>query len=243
MTSVPTVLVIQHAEVEPPAHAASALLDAGCGIEVCRVDQGERPPVGVSGLAGLLVLGGPMSARSDVAFPTRQSEIATIGHALDVELPTLAIGLGAHLLAAAAGGQVIPGDTLQVGWGEVELTAEAGDDPLFRALPARLPVLHWHGETYLPPPGAVRLAGDGHYTQQATRFGRRAWGLQFHIEAGLADVRRLASAFPREATAGGGTATLTADTERALPRLRPARDALFAGFAAEVVAARTPVAT
>ena len=43
-------------------------------------------------------------------------------------------------------------------------------------------VIHWHGDTFEIPEGAVRLATGQRYANQAFRYGRVVYGLQFHIE-------------------------------------------------------------
>jgi len=43
-------------------------------------------------------------------------------------------------------------------------------------------VIHWHGDTFAIPDGAVRLAAGTRYDNQAFRFGAVAYGLQFHVE-------------------------------------------------------------
>jgi len=64
----------------------------------------------------------------------------------------------------------------------VHLTAAAIDDPVFGPAPSPLPCVHWHGDTFGLPEGAVRLAGNDAYENQAFRVGARAYGLQFHVE-------------------------------------------------------------
>ena len=49
-------------------------------------------------------------------------------------------------------------------------------------LPRDLPALQWHGDTFDLPEGAVLLAGSPAYPHQAFRYGRAAYGVQFHVE-------------------------------------------------------------
>jgi GMP synthase (glutamine-hydrolysing) len=63
-----------------------------------------------------------------------------------------------------------------------------------------LPVLHWHRDTYDLPPGAAQLAASDRYPQQAFRFGRRAYGLQFHVEIDDDTATAMESQLPPEVT-------------------------------------------
>jgi hypothetical protein len=64
----------------------------------------------------------------------------------------------------------------------VTLTEEGAVDRLFRCLPRELPVFPWHGDTFAVPAGGTLLATGRDCRNQAFRR-RRAWGLQFHLEA------------------------------------------------------------
>ena len=66
----------------------------------------------------------------------------------------------------------------------------------------RLPVVHWHEDTFEVPPGAVRLAGSERYANQAFRAGTRAYGLQFHVEVDRALAAGWAPHLPRGVTIG-----------------------------------------
>ena len=186
-----------------------------------------------------------MSATGDEGFPTRRAELDLLADALHRGLPTLGVCLGAQLLALAGGGAVYPGTAgPEIGWAPVALTEAAGDDLLLPGLPAELTVLHWHGDTFDPPPAADLLAVSPRYRNQAFRCGARAWGLQFHLEIDQAAVAAFVAAFGADALAAGTTPeAIEADTDAALTVLGPWRDQVFARFA-ELVAAhdRRPMA-
>ncbi len=55
-------------------------------------------------------------------------------------------------------------------------------DPLFHHLPDSMQVFHWHEDTFDIPKEAVQLACNAQTENQAFRFGRHAYGTQYHIE-------------------------------------------------------------
>ncbi len=232
MPPIATCLIVQHVAPEQPVAIRDGLSAAGVEIVTCAVHAGDAVPGGLDGFDGLVVMGGPMSARSDEGFPTRQAEIGLLAQAVNRGMPTLGVCLGAQLLAAASGGVVFAGEGLEVGWAPVHLTAQAEDDPLFAGLPRAVTVLHWHGETYRRPPDGVTLASNARYPEQAFRVGPAAWGLQFHIEVDDEAVRRFVAAFPDEAAAApGGAADLTGQSAGALHALAGVRATVLGRFA------------
>jgi GMP synthase-like glutamine amidotransferase len=235
--SAPTCLVVQHVEPERPYAIGDALAAAGVTVDLRRVFAGDRVPADAAGYGGLVVMGGPMSAHRDEGFPTRRAELDLLVDALARGVPTLGVCLGAQLLALAGGGRVFPGTNgPEVGWAPVELTEQAGDDPILGRLPDRLTVLHWHGDTYDDPPGSVHLAASARYRGQAFRIGRRAWGLQFHLEVDDAAVAAFLAAFGQDAvTAGTSPEAIEAETRPALEELEPHRAQVLARFADLVV--------
>lgn len=225
------VVVLQHVEAEGPAVLGEVLRAAGAALEVVRTDLGA-PPEEVSEYDGVVVLGGPMSASSDSGFPTRQAELALLRAALDANVPTFGVCLGAQLLASAAGAPVYKSGKPEIGWGTVELGSLAASDPLFAQIASPLTVLHWHGETFDLPVGAAPLARSTLYPNQAFRLGSVAWGLQFHVEVDDTAVGRLLAAFREDALGvEGGTVAIAKATEDALRRLRPARERILGRFA------------
>ncbi len=175
-------VVLQHVPYEGPGAIALAVSDAGADLTVVRIDRSEPVPrpAEVAGMAGLVVMGGPMGVHDDL--PWLAHERALLREAVAAGLPVLGVCLGAQQLAAALGGVVTPGPTPECGVGEVHLTTDAISDPVFGPASSPLPCVHWHGDTFSLPDGAVRLAGNDAYENQAFRVGALAYGLQFHVE-------------------------------------------------------------
>jgi GMP synthase (glutamine-hydrolysing) len=124
-------------------------------------------------------------------YPFLRAEIAAIGEAVRSGISTVGVCLGSQLLAAALGAAVKPNPAgKEVGWGSVRKTPAALTDPILGSFRAEETVLHWHGDVFDLPEGGVPLAYSPMTLHQAFRWGSRAWGLLFHVEADPALVRR-----------------------------------------------------
>jgi GMP synthase-like glutamine amidotransferase len=175
-------VLVQHVAFEGPGSIGSAVRDSGAELAVVRIDRAEPlpPPDAVEDMAGLVVMGGPMGVHDTLDW--LEHERALLRAAVAAGLPVLGVCLGAQQLAYALGGEVVGGAAPELGVGEVHLSVAAVDDPVFAPAPTPLPCVHWHGDTFTLPDGAVRLAGSDRYENQAFRVGPRAYGLQFHVE-------------------------------------------------------------
>jgi GMP synthase (glutamine-hydrolysing) len=151
-------------------------------------------------VGGLVVMGGPMGVDDTDAHPHLAAERDLLAGALQLGLPVLGVCLGAQLLARALDGEVWRGPELEIGLGGVALTDQGRADPVLGPAGRAVPVLHWHQDTFEIPDGAVRLAGSPAYPNQAFRFGRLAYALQFHVELD----RTLAAQVGRRAAACRG---------------------------------------
>ena len=94
----------------------------------------------------------------------------------------IGICLGVQLIADVLGGPVTRNREKEIGWFPIEFTAEARASELFGFLPEKMTVLHWHGDTFALPPGAVRIARSVACENQAFAYEGRVIGLQFHLE-------------------------------------------------------------
>jgi len=188
-------LVVVVHDSDPPARLGQWLTDAGMDLDERRLSAGEQLPAGLDGFDGIVVLGGPQSALDDEATsPELVGVRELLRQALVADFPTLAICLGAQLLAQAGGGTVRPGvDGPEVGATLVAKRDAADADPVFGPLPLSPDVLQFHHDEISElPAGATLLASNPFYANQAFRVGRHVYGLQFHIETTPEMIRQWA---------------------------------------------------
>jgi len=177
------VLVLHRSD--PPARLGDWLREAGAELDERHLRSGDACPESLDGFDGMVVLGGPQSATDDdAARPELACARALLKQALDADFPTLALCLGAQLLAQAGGGRVRKGvEGPEVGALLVAKRDAADGDPLFAPLPLSPDVVQFHHDEISElPGGATLLASSPMYAHQAFRVGRHVYGMQFHIE-------------------------------------------------------------
>lgn len=128
----------------------------------------------------LCVLGGPIGAYEEAAYPFIEQELGLLKARLALRRPVLGICLGAQLLARALGAAVYPGPVKEIEWKPIDLTAQGQESCLCEL--DGVPVLHWHGDTFDLPAGAVHLASTAAISNQAFQVDTFALALQFHAE-------------------------------------------------------------
>jgi len=172
--------VLQHVPFEGPGLIAAQARARGLSLDRRHLYRDEPVPR-LEQLAGLVVLGGPMGVGDVEAYPHLGDEIDLLARAVAADVPVLGVCLGAQLLAHALGAEVFPAPAPEVGLGSVTLTPAGERDVVLGGAGRRLPVLHWHGDTFALPDGAELLASSDRCVNQAFRVGC-AYGLQFHVE-------------------------------------------------------------
>ena len=120
-----------------------------------------------------------MCANDDLAF--LRTELEVIRTAAERGQPIFGICLGAQLIAKALGGTVYKSAVQETGWQDLHLDRSAGLDPVFSASGVWR-VFQMHEDTFDLPSGASRLATSAACANQAFRWGRAVYGVQFHPE-------------------------------------------------------------
>jgi GMP synthase (glutamine-hydrolysing) len=174
------VLVFRHEPLVDLGHIRPILEQRGIGVECIDLYRESATVPDISGAAGLIVLGGHMSANDDL--PYLKQEIQLIAQAVERGQPVLGVCLGAQLMARALGASVHTNAAKEIGWFEVHFTGAASQDSLFSDFVNSQVLFQWHGETFDLPRGATLLAYSDLCRNQAFRAGRAAYGLQFHAE-------------------------------------------------------------
>jgi len=179
--------VIRHLAFEDLASFTSVLQAKNVQINYIEAADFTLKPDDLSQLDALsdellIVLGGPISVNDAAMFPFLEEEIELLKQRIAADKPTLGICLGAQLIASAMGAIVYPGKEKEIGWYDLQLS-EAGEQSALRYLNAKhCSMLHWHGETFDLPDGAVLLASSEKYPNQAFSAGKKVLALQFHPE-------------------------------------------------------------
>ncbi len=182
------ILIVVHQETSTPGRVGLKLRQRGFELDIRRTCLGHALPETLDEHEGAIVFGGPMSANDGGELEFIKREIDWLDVPLREKAPFLGICLGAQLLAKSLGADVGL---------HPESRAEIGYYPIFptdigKAVcdwPSH--VYQWHRESFeMPSGGQLMVAGDNHFRNQAFRYGKTAFGIQFHPEVTLAMTHR-----------------------------------------------------
>lgn len=236
----PVVACLHHLDQPFLGHAAAPFEEAGLTIDERCVAAGEPLPR-IEDVDAIVSFGGDQSVALPAVDPALAREMALLRAAVEAGVPVLGICLGGQLLSRALGGTVSRARRRTVTWRSLSVLHR---DPLTRALPARVPALHWNEDVFTLPPGAIEVLGPSVEGVEAFRYGDRAWGLQFHPEVDAPALDRWYASYGSWVTDAGVTElTARARDARWLPAQAEASAPLFAAFADVVLrstAARFP---
>jgi GMP synthase (glutamine-hydrolysing) len=174
------VLALQHVWDDPPGYLEAVLHEHAIDCDIIEVEKEAIPDL--TAYQAVIILGGPQHVYADEQYPYMAREKTLLRQAVAAEIPLLGICLGGQLLASALGAGVRQHHLSEVGFFEIPLTEAGRQDPLFAGLPGYQLAFHWHGDVFDLPTGALHLASNENAPNQAFRYGKHAYGLQFHIE-------------------------------------------------------------
>ncbi len=236
--------VLQHTACETLGSIADALEAEALAWQYVRVFEGMPVPAEIADAGGLIVMGGPMGVYEQDRHPHLKDELRLIEAALKTGKPVLGVCLGSQLLAAALGAAVRKGPRKEIGWYPIRLSAAASEDRLWSGAPREFMAMHWHGDVFDLPAGAVNLASSDLTPHQAFRYGTYAYGLLFHLEMTAEMIGEMAAAFGEELRQTGGDAQhLAAQSAENCPRLAAIGEIVFTRWARLVHEARSAART
>lgn len=174
------VVAVRHVAFEDLGVFENVLTERGFRVTYVDAVRDERlRRVRESDPSLVVLLGGPVGAYEDENYPFLEAEKALARDRVARRRPLLGICLGAQVIAAALGAKVYPAGAKEIGWEPVRLSSAGADSPLGELTG---PVLHWHGDTFDLPEGALHLASTPACRNQAFAIGQHTLGLQFHPE-------------------------------------------------------------
>lgn len=181
------VAIVEHHDLPSLGIIESVLEEEGVAFDLFWGAKGDRIPDRATH-DGLIVLGGAMNAADDRRCPYFPDLIDSIRDYTDEDKPVMGVCLGAQLIARAFGAELKLDRDFEFGFHNVSPTQHASDDPVLSALGREMPLFQWHTDHYTLPKGAVRMATNENYPNQAFRVGEATYGCQFHFEADRAQV-------------------------------------------------------
>lgn len=139
------------------------------------------PPGAARSHDAVVAFGGAMSAFDDDLHPTLSDVAEILAAFARADKPVLGICLGAQQAARAFGQPHRRLGWMEFGFTPFETTPEALYDPVLKNL-AIPPVAQVHTDSYVIPPGGVRLLTGQDCVEQAFRIGRATYAFQAHFE-------------------------------------------------------------
>lgn len=172
---------LEHVFFEGLGSIEEYVLQAGYTLSRTRLYQNTNLPQ-LHEFDWLIVMGGPMGVGDEAQYPWLRAEKQFIEQAIRAKKLILGICLGAQLIAEVLGAQVRKNLYREIGWFPIERTQQAIELGFGTVLPKTLMALHWHGETFDLPKGAVALASSQACLNQGFWMDGHILGLQCHLE-------------------------------------------------------------
>jgi GMP synthase-like glutamine amidotransferase len=150
----------------------------------------------------VIVMGGPMSVNDTKQYPWLKAEKDFISECIAMNKTIIGICLGSQLIANSLGCKVYPNTQKEIGWYPLTKNKKVNID-LFDALPEKLTVFHWHGETFDLPEEAMLIASSEACVNQIFTIYPNVIGFQCHFETNDETLKDLSEECEPELKATG----------------------------------------
>jgi GMP synthase (glutamine-hydrolysing) len=173
------ILAIVHSQNTNTGRVGRIIKEKGYNLDIRCPRLGEDLPTTMENHDAVVIFGGPISVNDSKTLPFIQTELDWIPVCLDAQKPFLGICLGAQLLAHVLGATISPHPqkVVEIGYFPIKPTVieqNCFQNPFY--------VYHWHREGFNLPKSAVLLAEGETFSNQAFRYSKNSYGLQFHPE-------------------------------------------------------------
>ena len=180
----------QHVPFEGLAYIAEWAHNRNISLRKIALYENEPLPT-LNPCDTLIVMGGPMGAIDEQAYPWLKKEKQFIEKAIETDMIVIGICLGAQIIASVLGARVFKNVHKEIGWFSVNKIPTADQFVLGKSLPERFMAFHWHGDTFDMPSGAVHLAESTACRNQGFVYQNRIVALQFHLESTRPSIEAL----------------------------------------------------
>ena len=181
-------LSIEHVPQEGVGTISSYIQEIGGNLTRHRQYQQQPLSASHNDYDVLVAMGGPMGVYDSDQYSWLDRELHFIREAIDQDKHVLGVCLGAQMIAEALGAEVRKNPCTEIGWLPVHFEDAFLRTRLGQGLNRQMDVLHWHGDTFSIPPGAVQVASSEACANQGFLYEKKVLGLQFHLEMGTEEV-------------------------------------------------------
>lgn len=178
---------LQHVPFETPAYIASIIEKKGYNLFTTHLYRNDPlPDPKLFDL--LLVMGGPMGVHDESDYSWMKSEKMYIEKCFRMGIKVAGICLGAQMIADVLGAQVKKNSFPEIGFFPVKIDGGETTGTILDGVPQSFVPLHWHGDTFSIPAGAVHFASSDACVNQGFVYENLCIALQFHLESTISSL-------------------------------------------------------